>query len=144
MNRQRSTKRTVSYAEVDSDVDVGGDEDEEVYVESKKVEAVTKRGRSTLNDEDDDDDDEQVKKPRSTKKRSSSSVDLSREQSLIESDRWQISTGERTRSKSTGQLLLNPTITTVDIVPVTDNDSARVKLVTFNVNGLRALLGEHF
>jgi exodeoxyribonuclease-3 len=59
----------------------------------------------------------------------------------LESEKWKITTGERVRS-ATGELRLNPSITTVPFLPVHEREKELAKVVTWNVAGLRAVLSK--
>ncbi len=150
----RSTSRVrkaVSYVEANDDdsdgaVNEANSDGDEAFENAKKRSSFIDEDRPEPEDDEgnsDENDGDGAAKP--VKRRASRAVSslpsgVEREKELVESAKWKISSGERTRSSSTGQLLLNPTITTVTIAPVTDDDSKRTKIVSFNVNGLRALL----
>ena len=139
--RTSSRARSIigSYAEHSESDDKAPEEQEEEEEEEEFV-ADRSRKRSASAAGEDEGEDEA---PAALRKRTSSGAAqpvTEREKELVESERWRVASGERTRSSSTGQLLLNPTITTEPLLPITDNDAARVKLVSFNVNGLRGFL----
>ena len=110
---QRARKRKDDEDEdVEEDEGVEEEEEEEEYTETKKA---------------------------STKKASTKKVRLEKTASLVDSDKWRISSGERVRTSS-GELRLNPSLTTVAFAPVHRDQGQFLKIVSWNVNGLRSVL----
>ncbi len=128
------------------------EEDEEVVFEAHSEEKKTapkKRQPSTQEleveeeEEEEDEDEEEEKKGPKKKQRSggSSGPRSSSMAELLKSDKWKISTGERVATAS-GELRLNPSLTTVPFLSVHEREWDFAKIVSWNVNGLRSVLGK--
>ncbi len=118
------------------------EEEEDEFVAEKEVaetSSVKKRPSSKKKqpkeDEEVEEEEEDEEEPKRPKKRGSSTADL------LKSDKWKISSGERVASAN-GELRLNPSLTTVAFEPVHERQADFAKVVSWNVNGLRSVLGK--
>jgi hypothetical protein len=159
MSRPKRAASTVAknYREDSGEGSARSDEEDEVFEahsDEKRKTAPKKRQPSTqeLEEEDNEEEEEEEeaeeakkgpkKKQRSVSK-SGSGVRSSSVSDLLKTDKWKISTGERVATAS-GEMRFNPSVTTVPFLPVhgTRADSEFVKIASWNVNGLRSVLGK--
>ncbi len=113
---------------------------EEVEVKITKKTARKRRKRTGAEDREEEVVEQEVevleKKVARTRKRGVTTV-----AERLQSEKWKIVTGERVASAN-GELRLNPSLTTVPFEPVHDQQGDFAKIVSWNVNGLRSVLGK--
>ena len=125
-------KRSKSSSKAGSTVPL--EEEEESSSSDTPIGIIAERRKRELVNSDVDDEEGESSLGKAALKRK-------RKTDLLKSEKWKTTTGERSLSRS-GDVLLNPTKTVSKFDPVLPNESEYAKIVSWNCNGLRAVLAK--